>query len=295
MTRVLKIVALVGAVLLALGVLLAVVGFAFGGSRYLYEHRNGGNLLGWGVTYRGFGPQSEDKMELESFDSVRVEGAYLELNMKPSQDDRFSIETACSAGIEPPKCTVKNGALEIISNWPPTMKNRGNEIYRVTVLYPSTMFHTVSIDLSACDISFRELRAENMEIRASAADVEIKNSEFGRLQLNNSAGDVDIKDSTAENASLSLNMGDLDADHFDTGGLNVKVNMGDVDISGACRGKTTVSVNMGEIDLAPTLGSDQYFVKIHGTMETHTLGVSTAPYVIDVSADLGRASVQLDD
>lgn len=295
MTRIMKMTALVGAVLLALGVLLAVVGFALGGTRYLYQNENRFNLLGWQLEAFD-GPEGTDRAELDEFTSIRVEGKFLDFEMRPSDNGKNFIDITCTNGLPKPEYNVKDGMLTITSKWPYKDMKNGTNTYRATVYYPSNAyFHSVSIDLSASDLTLSDFGADTLEIHSSASDVDIINAELTQFNLENAVGDVHIRNTAAEKADLSLDIGSLDGDNFDTSGLTVKVNMGDVDLTGTFREKTTVSVNMGEADLVPTLSPDLYYVTTHGTMDTYTMGTPTAPYVIDAHVNVGESHVTLND
>lgn len=296
MTRILKAIALLGAVLVALGVLLSVIGFAFGGSRYLARSRSGFNWFGWSLTGGTGGPVVENSAELSAFRSIRVTGNYLELEMRPSGDDAYRVESAISSDFDAPDCRVNDGTLEIHSKWPDGWNKHGNRTYRVTVYYPgTTAFDSLSVHLNAGVISLENARAAVTGIDVSAAAINISNAALGQFSLHNAAGNVQISDSTAEEASLSLNMGNLEADSFDTAGLKLDVNMGNIEMSGAFRGVTDISANMGNVDLTPALPREQYSVKIHETMNNRTLGSDNAPNRMEIDVDMGGVEVNFDN
>lgn len=295
MTRFLKTVSLVGACLIAAGALLAVGGAVGGGYRFLSQTQNGFNLVGWSLTnhYRGNPLSAGSQASLAAFHSINVTGPLLDLVLKPSEDERYSIVIESSNDLTPPAYRVENGTLFVESNWPVQLKpNLKGRTYRATILYPAgVLFDSVSIDSAACDLSIDNAQSQNTVLKLDIGDVKISGSSLGQFQHISNIGDLRIEDSAAGNTSVTLNIGAFKGENFDTDGLTVDLNMGDLGLSGQLLGKTEVSVDMGQANLEPTLPEDEYYVELKGMARNDSLGSPNAPNQIHVRVPMGETHV----
>lgn len=283
MTRVLKIIALIGALMIALGTVLALTGALFGGSRYLFSTTNG--LI----------PDNDRQEALEPFSTISVEGKLLNVDLRPSGDNSYSIQLLYSNGLPAPSYKVNNGVLTVISDWPyRNNMNIGKRYYDAIIYYPQgTVFDAVSVDLSVCELQLDQLETKQLTVDINVADVDITRSTLGKLALDGNTVDINIDNTTAEQALFDVSIGDLDGEAFDTKEMTVNINVGDVNMCGSMEGTTRLSANMGDISIMPTLSPDQYCVYIkksgsernRGTPETAVNNIYATVNVGDIDLD----------
>lgn len=301
MTKILKITALTGAILIALGALLAVGGFAAGGARFFNNRRQGLNFMGWWPGEGGYseGAKKSAAESLPAFQSIHVEGETLELELRPSNDSSYGVSLSYSDGLTPPTYSVENGVLTLTAHGP---RNLGNiSRYQAIITFPSDVqFDEVSANLTACTLYMNGLSAQKTSVDANAIDANLEHAALGQFQFDSNAGNLEIDDCSASSADIEMNAGNLEADAFDTDELRLDTDMGNVEFSGAMRGKSEISVNMGSVELQPTLPRNQYAVTASGmawkTIDNHSLpSDATAPNHISLHISAGNGEISFND
>lgn len=297
MSRFLKNFALVGALLLALGVVLSLAGLIGGGVHFL--RTDGPHLNLWGFQWDGVtsGAVTENQEKLEKFDSIQVQGNALEVHFTRSSDQNYGISVKSSTQLVPPSYKIENSVLKIQSNYPDGRNNNvGNKQYQVTIFYPEdTVFDSVILNMHASEITMDHLQSQKTQIKSNALDAEFTSSSFGDFKLEGDAASIEIENCVAKMADIRLDAGDLDAENFDTSGLEIQINMGDLAFTGTLQGISHISTNIGSIELHPTLHHSQYYAVLESMFTNDYYGNKETQNKIYAQIDMGDLDLDFDD
>lgn len=98
----------------------------------------------------------------------------------------------------------------------------------------------------------------NIEIELSAGDLTVKNISASNIKINTEAGDCDVNGLTADTAEFSVGAGDIEGDNIFVNGGNASSSMGAISLDGTINGDFNISVSMGDISVETTDGADSY-------------------------------------
>lgn len=254
MRRNVKIICMVGGCLVGCGVVLSLLGLAFGAktsvtySNGAWHVGNGGLGISYGLdnSYDAMGNigqtawsegnnsrRSGEKVNsglvaLEAFEKIDIELNAIELDIIPSE--AFGIELNYQS---PEKVTykVENNKLTVKQASRNYARSINGSEGQITVYIPS-------------DIQLEEVVIDN-----GMGDAYIQNREIDVLEFNVGMGEVELENVTVQDLDLDGGMGDVVTKGLTSYKTNISVGMGEVDIEGSLEGNVTIDGGMGSVKL----------------------------------------------
>lgn len=247
MSKGLRIFMIVCAVMVAVGLALAGVGFLLGGTPNLPLN---GHFLHWSTEeYKAVysGESVEDEKALAAFSSVELRVGVSEVRFIES--DQYRVEYAYDKGFGKTNVEVRNGTLYVedklkakglfpsVNGWDFPKNSKG--LY-VNVYFPAgTEFERIKIE---CNLGSADLR--DMKIDSLTAELNL--------------GSLYLSDVTAESAEFDLDLGDLEAKDLETHSMKAYLDLGSLEIAGSFSGITNVECSLGDIDIKTSLPKEEY-------------------------------------
>ncbi len=213
----------IGSVLIITGLILAVVGFAYGG-----RFTHGGFVIG-------------DRINVDETykDVTAVHIDYRAGALVIKEGDSFRI-VAANVPEDQFESTVKDGVWTITdkkNSWLSFLNNiRFNEDYTVTVYLPkSAKLEDFSLELGAGKVEAESLEAKDLDVSVGAGEVVLSNLKTENMVLDCGVGSIRIDGTVARDSRLECGVGEIDLSL--TGdpekySYNITVGLGAADING---------------------------------------------------------------
>lgn len=252
---------IVGAVLLAIGLVITLIMYMVSG------------VLGFAVST----PPTAVVAPLSSTDqtsaapspgtqvrSMKLDMCFGDVTLSPGTELSVSItpelQKYCKYYMEGDTLVVKDSRIGV-NNW---FGMKGHmEKSRVDITLPQgTVITRLAIDNGAGDVRIDGLTIDEVEIDTGAGDVDISSvTTSGEISLNSGAGDVELRDVSTGRLNVDTGAGDLTAVGLTVGKeLSFDVGAGDLDISGDLRGNIEVDNGMGDTRLSLTGSRKDYAI-----------------------------------
>lgn len=274
MKRFNKVLLSVAGSLLAIGLVLALVGWAMGGQTSM-EVDVGGYQATVGMTGFHAGVNASRKNattvtddKLAAFDKLDVDVSLGDVNVVSS--DHFGIDMYYYGKNYELHYENNGGTLKV---WSTSIPNIGinfgmNYDATVTVYLPKgTLLKDATVKTAMGDIDMQDFAADMLDVRANMGGVTVENADVTDGTLKLDMGDLSINGVTADNLDLTLSMGDLEAYNVTTEKeLTVVNHMGKIAVDGTLRGKTDVNDSMGDISITTTLPESDYGYNLKTSM-----------------------------
>ena len=267
MNKTVKIILIVAAILLPVGVVVTLLGVFFGGS------------MGWsintgsqkGVIMSGV---SEESMDLKEFDSLKIDVTSADVNIM--RGDSFGISYRTRKGDEP-KVSEENGTLtvtqpsEIVTffSFDPDVKSNS---YTITIPDGSG---EISLDAvsSSGDIMVDRIKVSG-DVRSSSGDVMLNDLDGSRLGVSTSSGEIETDKVRIKETAFSSSSGDIALLRSDTDDMSCSTSSGDIDIYDSVAGKLDCKASSGDVTVELNGSYDDYSydlqvtsgdIKVNGT------------------------------
>jgi hypothetical protein len=319
-----KTVVIIAAAMVAAGVILAVVGVAFGGLNSVHFGPRG--------FYIGYDDLPDGRADFfrafDAFDGIDVEADAYFITLREGDAYGVKVRNAWTNAGEP-EIGVEDGVLRInadygarrdrdarrgarIVNW--LIKNFGGlggpgEAPLIEITYPEdARLGGVVIDADAGNVTVSGLAAAALSVECDAGGLSIKETDARELRVDMNAGECRIDDTRAETAVVSMDAGSFSASGFDCGALTGNFNVGSVYVEGRLRGDVDISASMGDVRLKTDLPESDYDVDLDVSLGVASVngreigkadargfgGPGPAPYKLRVKTDMGGVDVEFD-
>lgn len=294
MTKGLKIFIIICAGFVALGVVLAGIGFLLGGSGNLPVNKLPFHFFGFDRNSSLSGVVIQDAQELEAFTGVDIDMSMSNIKFIPG--DAYRVEYAYDEKYGKPSIQVTDGILSIWDRSAYDDIHLGLSSLKGLNNYPDKLYVYVYFpagsEFSAIDI--------NNDLGSLTMKDMVTDSLTATLDL----GECQLTNVTAGWADLSLDLGDLSCKNFQTNGLSVSANMGSINLQGAFYGKSEIDCDLGDVRVTTSVPKEDYGYDIKIDLGDFTLDGQKmgSPYVsnssganqLEIDANLGDINILFD-
>lgn len=310
--RFLKSSALVGCILLGVGIVMGSAGFvAMGCDLDAFTYPRGG--------------------ESAAVSSFVVEDAVDSIEIHASMGD-VKIERASAANPEDVEIILAEKVYEVVVqhglllvmpqdsytatgqggwNWYQLLNLHSNRDWDVTIRVPEKLLDSVFVETSMGTVDLSDLQAasvtvqgdmgdvtldnvsasESMTVTQSMGRVTMENCQGGTLLLENDMGDTDVANGSFTEGQITASSGSVGVAGSTFTALTVDNDMGDVTlVSTQVSGAASCSVNMGSIDLDAFASPDITLSADSGNV-TGTIAGRQEEYQIAVDTDMGSSNL----
>lgn len=285
------------AVMLAVGLLLAGVGYMAGGSfRLIYFDDNGMHIAGFGKNSDRIQSGETDRFSqnLSSFDSIETDLDHYDIDLIPS--DKFAIEAEYNKELGKPEVKVENNTLTVKSRKNKFIKvdtdlfgftaNRNHQ--SVKIYYPKdTKWKNLTLQADASDLAFDSLNAEKLNLNLDYGRLNLSNVNAGTIKVELDSGDCTLKNIKADDLNLNNDLGKTAIEGATLKTLEIEADSGDVTITDVTADSGRLNLDLGKLT-AKGLSSkglkvtnDSGDINLQGTL----LGTT------DVTCDMGKVTI----
>ena len=308
--RFLKSSALVGCILLGVGIVMGSAGFvAMGCDLDAFTYPRGGEP----VAVSSFVVEDAvDSIEIHaSMGDVKIERASA---ANPEDVEIILTENVYQATVEEGLLVVrplKSAGGQNGWNWYQLLNLHSNRDWDVTIRVPEKLLDSVFVETSMGIVDLSDLQAgsvtvqgdmgdvaldnvsasESMTVTQSMGRVTMENCQGGTLLLENDMGDTDVANGSFTEGQITASSGSVGVAGSDFTALAVDNDMGDVTlVSTQVSGAASCSVNMGSIDLDAFASPDITLSADSGNV-TGTIAGRQEEYQIAVDTDMGSSNL----
>ncbi len=310
--RFFKLSAIVGCILLGVGIVMGSAGFvAMGCDLDAFTYPRGG--------------------ESAAVSSFVVEDAVDSIEIHASMGD-VKIERASAANPEDVEVVLAKNVYQVVVqhglllvmpqdsytatgqggwNWYQLLNLHSNRDWDVTIRVPEKLLDSVFVETSMGTVDLSDLEAasvtiqgdmgdvtldnvsasESMTVTQSMGRVTMENCQGGTLLLENDMGDTDVANGSFTEGQITASSGSVGVADSDFTALAVDNDMGDVTlVSTQVSGAASCSVNMGSIDLDAFASPDITLSADSGNV-TGTIAGRQEEYQIAVDTDMGSSNL----
>ena len=240
MKNIVKIPLIIAGVLIGLGVIIIAVGFAVGGTSWLF----------------GSSKMEDKTVEIkDSFDSIKVETDSIDVRFAPAQDGNCRVEAHLSDTMSF-TAEVKNNTLTI------SCKDRRHWYQfinfhsfdgKMTVYLPEGAYSSLKLTSASGNIQISDCASFGfVDITTASGDVAASANGIESLSVSTASGDV-LYDSQKSSATIQLNTasGDIELKNVSCKNLKIHSVSGEVSLSRTvCSDKLAINTTSGDVDLS---------------------------------------------
>lgn len=308
--RFLKSSALVGCILLGVGIVMGSAGFvAMGCDLDAFTYPRGGEP----VAVSSFVVEDAvDSIEIHaSMGDVKIERASA---ANPEDVEIILTENVYQATVEEGLLVVrplKSAGGQNGWNWYQLLNLHSNRDWDVTIRVPEKLLDSVFVETDMGTVDLSDLEAasvtvqgdmgdvtldnvsasESMTVTQSMERVTLGNCQGGTLLLENDMGDTDVASGSFTEGQITASSGSVGVADSDFTALAVDNDMGDVTlVSTQVSGAASCTVNMGSIDLDAFASPDITLSADFGNV-TGTIAGRQEEYQITVDTDMGSSNL----
>lgn len=302
-----KIIGIISASLITLGIVLILAGYANGGSLYHnafgFYSKNGSFF---GINLDGDVEQQVSKKTksytYKNVSSMDISMEIGRVEILNGDDDTYHID--CINIPEKYIHQSQNGGnlkFEVGSSH----FNLGNPNYQIILTIPKDAnFTDLEISSSTGSIEADSLKAERMELSSDTGSITVKNLQAAALSLSNDTGSIDVESIKANSLELDVDTGRANINHLDVAVLDVDNDTGSVKLKGVTAKKITLENDTGKLDCQIIGKQDEYGYDIendigsvnfgdqHFGMDSSQSDRSHGANVITISNDVGSVTVR---
>ncbi len=209
--------------MIALGILLAFVGY-FSGGKWSFVLNDEGIQLSNKLVSNSYG--------LDDFTNINVFNDYGDVEIVTS--DRYALETKV---VEDGDVTysIKDSTLTIETK---SKKKDGLQFGFFNYSTPSIKIYVPA-----------DAKLKTVVLDSNFGDTTIRGLNYQQLNLIDDFGDIIIKDTTGDKTEIRQSFGDLTLQQFSSNGLVVDSKNGDIRIDGTLNGESAITSNFGDATL----------------------------------------------
>lgn len=302
-----KIIGIISASLITLGIVLILAGYANGGSLYHnafgFYSKNG---YFFGINLDGDVEQQVSKKTksytYKNVSSMDISMEIGKIEILTGDDDTYQIDC-----INIPEKYIKqnqNGGnlkFEVESRH----FNLGKPDYRIVVMIPKDAnLSDLNISSSVGSIDADSLKAERMELSSDTGSIHVKDLEAATLSLSNDTGSIDVESIKANSLELDVDTGRANINHLDVAVLDVDNDTGSVKLKGVTAKKISVENDTGKMDCQIIGKQSEYSYEIendmgsvnygdqHFGMDSSQSNRNLGTNLITISNDVGSVTVR---
>jgi hypothetical protein len=263
MNKSLKKIAVVAAIIAAVGLVLTGIGYLLGGNQHIYLDKNGihvgereggrsdrGDLVSFSESVEGFG-------------SISVELDYYDVDLIPS--DKFAVEGAYLSEDGQPEIKVENDTLVVNDTWNQGVKLNidlsgfafQNDQPHIKIYYPvDTKLKDVVIRSGAADLDFEGVTADNAEFDLDFGKLELTDINADRITVDMDSGDCTMKKiKAADSLTVTNQFGKTTLDGAEMKTLKIDADSGDVALTDAAFDKGDLRLSFGKLTAKGTISN----------------------------------------
>jgi len=290
---------------IAVGLVLAVIGFTLGAGRSLYFDRTGVRVSGNEVTHI-------TEHDLASFRNINIDAGFSDVEFVSS--NAYGIEI--NSDYAELDWTLENDTLTIslvrssrvqIINFNFSLRDRNY----IRVFIPNdASFDTVTVKASSGDVRIGDIRATSVEVNITSGNIRLNDISSDYLQVGSTSGNItssaiDTKDFihnirsgngrlqtiNAERFSAELTSGDLSITEGELGAVCITGQSGNITVNDITSQSTNVQLTSGDIRLSGDFSGETVAQARSGNVSVSTSGERN-DYSFDLSVTSG--TVRLD-
>lgn len=211
--------------MIALGILLALVGY-FSGGKWSFEINDEGIQL----------PENNklvnNSYELDDFTNLNIINPYGDVEIVTS--DRYALETNV-INVDDVTYSMKDHTLTV-----ETKSKKKNRFQ-----FGFTSFRTPSIKIYVP----ADVKLKTVVLNSNFGDTTIHGLQYEELKLIEDFGDILLKDTTGDKTEITQSFGDMKLQQFSSNGFAAESEHGDMNIDGTLNGQSTITSNFGDATL----------------------------------------------
>lgn len=302
-----KIIGIISASLIALGMVLIFAGYANGGSLYHNAfgfYSKNGNFFG--INLDGdVESQVSKKTKTYTYKNVSSMDISMEIGnieILTGDDDTYQIDC-----INIPENYIEqnqNGG-EVDFEVKAKHFNVKNPKYRIILIIPKDAALTdLDISSNTGSVEADTLKAERMELSSDTGSIHVKNIQATTLSLSNDTGSIDVSSIKTNSLELDVDTGKVNIDNLDCAVLDVENDTGSVSLKGVTAKSITMDNDTGKLDcqivgkqqeygyvIENDMGSVNYGDQ-HFGMESSQSDRSHGANLITISNDVGSVTIR---
>lgn len=241
MKKLIKITAVVGAIIVVLGIVCIVAGISKGGSNIVKEEI-GKTFAKAKVKIEKNDTTGMTKLQNNSdtIDMLSVNNLRLDLSIASydiEEWDKEQIGFSYDADIMEVYYLNEGDSLNVLIQYKKKWKKGERD---VTVYLP------------------RGKSYSNFNYSLSAGEADIENISAVYATINNDAGSTSIDSLQSASTDITVNMGELSIDNLSTDTMNTDISMGDFDVKGQINGAAKIDCSMGDVSMTLNDGPEAY-------------------------------------
>lgn len=243
MSKGLKLFLMISGIVVGAGIILGIIGLAFGGIKGLSGVES---KIPW-VSLGGSGEIEMQEKSIGAFTSVDLDCDMGDVEF--IKGDQYAIEASYDKKLGAPEVKVENNTLKIKSasvrhRWfnfnllsLSTAKESSIKIY-----YPgNAAFSSIKLKNDMGEVTINGVKANSMDLNVNAGNVTLDNAAVDRLKMN-------------------VDMGNIEGSNITSGNTDIKVNAGSAAVSGNFAGTTEINCDMGDCTLTTGLAKETYSI-----------------------------------
>ncbi|KOP80619.1 hypothetical protein AMS59_04390 [Lysinibacillus sp. FJAT-14745] len=211
--------------MIALGVLLALVGY-FSGGKWSFVINDEGIQL----------PESNklvnNSYKLDDFTNLNIINHYGDVEIVTS--DHYALETNVIKD-DDVTYSIKDNTLTVETK---SKKKNGFEFGFFSFSTPSIKIYVPS-----------DVKLKTVVLNSNFGDTTIRGLKYQELNLIEEFGDILLKDTTGDKTEITQSFGDMKLQQFSSNGFVAESEHGDINIDGTLNGQSTITSNFGDATL----------------------------------------------
>lgn len=266
MSTMLKILAVVGAVIVVGGMGVAALGAVLGGA-VVKGQKNTNSITKDGRVYH------QETVDLSAFSQLVVNLDVAEIDLQPSPNGEWKAISLYTDALPKPEFIQENGKL-VVNSKPLEMNliPKSNQSREITIYYPQgTTFESVEFTASAIEVDVQDLSTKNLVLDAGAGSFNLKRVQADTARLDCNAAEIELVDCRFLKMSAKAQAGDIEAEGLYTQELDMNCNAASVKLEGELLGESRIEVNMGDIELELYSPKESYTLDLSGNLSDITI------------------------
>lgn len=211
--------------MIALGVLLAAIGFFSGGKWIIFKDDKGFYVPNkHTLVHKSY--------NLDAFTSIKVFNDFGDVEIVDGDSYSLEVNSLEDAGVT---YSVKKGTL--------TVETKSKKKNRISIGF--TSYETPSIKI----IVPKDEALTSIIIDSNFGDTSLQGLHYQQLNLMANYGDIEFKNIVGEQTEITQAFGDMTLQQFSSNGFVAESEHGDIDIDGTLNGQSTVTSSFGDTTL----------------------------------------------
>ncbi|MFF6015532.1 DUF4097 family beta strand repeat-containing protein [Lysinibacillus fusiformis] len=217
---------LIAMTIIALGILLALVGYFSGGRWFIIKDEDG-------IHVPGSNKLVSESYNLDKFTSINIANDYGDITVVATED-QYKLETNVLEQ-QDVSYRIEDGTLQIETK---AKKKNGFEFGFSSFSSPSIKIYVPA-----------NTNLKTIVIDSDFGDTTLRGLHYQQLNLMQNYGDITFNNITGENTEITQDFGDLTFKQYSSNGVNIESEHGDIHIAGTLNGTSTITSSFGDATL----------------------------------------------